>query len=51
MENIMKMPEIKNGIECSKTVAEPIIQLVKPDTFKRDSIKFKRLIDNRNLYD
>jgi len=51
MECIMKMPEIKNGIDNSKTVAEPIVQLVKPNTFDRDSIKFKRLIDNRHLYD
>jgi len=51
MEGIMKMPEIKNGIESSKTVAEPIVNLVEPNTFKRDSIKFKRLVDNRNLYD
>jgi hypothetical protein len=45
------MPEIKNGIENSKTILEPVIQLVKPNTFNRNSIKFKRLIDNRNLYD
>lgn len=51
MENLMKMPEIKNGIENSKTILEPVIQLVKPNTFNRNSIKFKRLIDNRNLYD
>ena len=50
-ENIMKMPEIRNGIEISKTVTEPVVQLVKPNTFNRDSVKFKRLIDNRNLYD
>ena len=46
----MKMPEIKNGIEHSKTVAKPIAKLVKPNTFNRNSIKMKRLIDNRNLY-
>jgi len=51
MECIMKMPEIKNGIDNSKTVVEPIVQLVKPNTFDRESIKFKRLIDNRHLYD
>jgi len=50
-DNLMKMPEIKNGIENSKTVTEPVIQLVKPNTFDRDSIKFRRLIDNRKLYD
>ncbi|MDH7506389.1 MAG: AMP-binding protein [Candidatus Thermoplasmatota archaeon] len=50
-DNIMRMPEIKNGIESSKTIAKPIVQLVKPNTFDRDSIKFKRLIDKRNLYD
>lgn len=51
VENIMKMPEIKNGIEHSKTVAKPIAKLVKPNTFDRNSIKIRRFIDNRNLYD
>jgi len=51
IENIIKMPEIKNGIEKSKTVTMPIVKLVKPNTLDRKSIKFKRLIDNRNLYD
>jgi len=50
MDTIMKIPEIKNGIDFSKTITEPIIQIVKPNTFDRDSIKFKRLIDKRNLY-
>jgi phenylacetate-CoA ligase len=49
--NILKMPEIKNGVEHSKTVAMPMVKLVNPNTFNRDSIKLKRLIDNRNLYD
>ncbi len=48
---IMQIPEIKNGIECSKTVDTPVIKLVKPNTFDRNKIKFRRLIDNRNLYD
>jgi len=48
---IMKMPEIKNGIEVSKTVLTPVIKLVKPNTFDRDSIKFKRLVDKRKLYE
>ena len=47
----MKMPEIKNGVEHSKTIAKPVVKLVKPNTFDRNSIKTKRLIDNRNLYD
>jgi len=51
VDNIKKLPEIKNGIEQSKTVTIPIAKLVKPNTFDRNSIKFKRLIDNRNLYD
>jgi phenylacetate-CoA ligase len=51
MDSILKMPEIKNGIEQSKTILEPVIELVKPNTFNRNSIKFKRLIDNRNLYE
>jgi len=51
IENLIKMPEIGNGIEKSKTVAKPIVKLVKANTLERKSIKFKRLIDNRNLYD
>ncbi|MFW6149173.1 MAG: hypothetical protein ACOC6D_04885, partial [Atribacterota bacterium] len=51
VENIMKMPEIKNGIEHSKTVVKPLVKLVKSNTFDRNSIKTKRLIDNRNLYE
>jgi phenylacetate-CoA ligase len=44
-------PKIKDGIASSKTISKPIIKLVKPDTFDRSSLKFKRLIDNRNLYE
>lgn len=51
LEAIMEMPEIKNGVEVSKTINMPIINLVKPNIFPRNSIKFKRLKDNRNLYD
>ncbi len=51
IDAILKMPEVKNGIERSKTVAKPIVKLVKPNTFNRNSIKTRRLIDNRNLYD
>ena len=51
IDAILKMPEIKNGIECSKTVAKPFVKLVKPNTFDRKTIKIRRLIDNRNLYD
>jgi phenylacetate-coenzyme A ligase PaaK-like adenylate-forming protein len=51
IDAVMKMPEIKNGIKSSKTVAKPIVKLVKPNTLDRKSIKTKRLIDNRNLYD
>ena len=51
LDSVMKMPEIKNGVMTSKTIAKPIIKLVKPNTFDRNSIKARRLIDNRNLYD
>jgi phenylacetate-coenzyme A ligase PaaK-like adenylate-forming protein len=51
MTAIMKMPEIKNGIENSKTITKPIVKLAKPNTFDRNSIKIRRLVDNRNLYD
>ena len=51
VEAIMTLPEIENGVTKSKTVKKPIAILVKPNTFNRKSIKFKRLIDKRNLYD
>jgi phenylacetate-CoA ligase len=51
IDAIMTLPEIKNGIEQSKTILIPIVKLVKPNTFKRDSIKIRRLIDKRNLYE
>jgi len=51
VESLLEFPEIKNGIEKSKTVANPLVKLVKPNTFDRKSIKFKRLIDKRNLYE
>jgi len=51
LEAVMEMPEIKNGVTTSKTIATPIVKLVKPNTLDRKSIKAKRLVDNRNLYD
>ncbi len=51
VEAVMKLPEIENGVTKSKTVKKPIAKLVKPNTFDRNSIKFKRLVDKRNLYE
>jgi phenylacetate-CoA ligase len=51
IDKVMEMPEIKNGMTTSKTVAKPVVKLVKPNTFDRNSIKRRRFIDNRNLYD
>lgn len=51
LEAIMEMPEINSGVLSSKTIEKPEIKLVKPNTFDRNSIKQRRLIDNRNLYD
>ncbi|MEF8879374.1 MAG: AMP-binding protein [Candidatus Thermoplasmatota archaeon] len=48
---IMKMPEIKNGVEKAKTVKKPKVKLVKPGTLDKESIKTRRLTDLRNLYD
>ena len=48
---IMNMPEVKNGVEFSRTVDIPEVKFVKPHTFKRNSIKTRRLIDKRGLYD
>ncbi len=51
VDAIMTLPEIKNGIDQSKTILRPVAKLVKPNTFNRNSIKTRRLIDKRNLYD
>jgi len=51
LESVLSMPEINNGYNNSKTIAKPIVILVKPGSFKRESIKTKRLIDKRKLYD
>jgi len=50
-EAILKIPEIYDGINKSKTILKPIIKLVKPNTFDKKSIKKRRLIDKRELYD
>lgn len=51
VEKILSLPEIENGLNHSKTIKEIKVNLVKPNTLDRDSIKFRRLKDNRNLYD
>lgn len=48
---LMELPEINNGVHVSHTVAPPVVELVKPNTLDRNSIKAKRLLDKRNLYD
>jgi phenylacetate-CoA ligase len=48
---LMELPEINNGVHISHTVAPPVVQLVKPNTLDRNSIKQRRLLDKRNLYD
>jgi phenylacetate-CoA ligase len=51
VEAVLSLPEVNNGYYKSKTVEKPIAKLIKPNTFDRDSIKFRRLIDKRNLYE
>jgi phenylacetate-CoA ligase len=48
---IVELPEINNGVHISHTVAPPVVKLVKPNTLDRNSIKQRRLLDKRNLYD
>lgn len=48
---LMGLPEINNGVHISHTIAPPVVQLVKPNTLDRNSIKQRRLLDKRNLYD
>ena len=51
VDAVMRLPEIKNGVMISKTIALPVVRLVRPNTIDRKSIKAKRLVDNRRLYD
>jgi phenylacetate-CoA ligase len=51
LTGLMELPEINNGVHISNTVAPPLVQLVKPNTLDRNSLKARRLIDKRNLYD
>ncbi len=51
INKIIKISKIENGINVSKTIAKPIVKLVKPNSLERDSIKIKRVIDNRGLYE
>ena len=51
LDAIMTLPEIKNGVAISKTIEQPIVRLVKPNTFRRDAIKLTRFIDKRHLYE
>lgn len=48
---ILKIREINNGIFNSKTIHKPEINIVKPNTIEKKSIKARKMIDNRNLYD
>jgi len=48
---IINISKIENGINVSKTISKPIVKLVKPNSLDRDSIKIKRVIDNRDLYE
>jgi len=48
---VINIPRIKNGVFVSKTIEKPQVELVKQNTLNRKSIKAKRIVDNRNLYD
>ena len=48
---ILKLRSIHNGIFDSKTILKPEIKIVKPNTIDKNSIKSRRIIDNRKLYD
>jgi len=50
ISKIMKISKIENGINVSKTISKPIVKLVRPNSLDRKSIKIKRVIDNRDLY-
>jgi len=50
INKIIRISKIENGINVSKTISKPIVKLVKPNSFERNSIKIKRAIDNRDLY-
>ncbi len=48
---IFAIPQIHNGVFDSKTIYRPEIKIVKPYTIDKNSIKARKIIDNRDLYD
>lgn len=48
---LLQISEINNGIFDSKTILRPEIKIVKPNTIIQKSIKAKKLLDNRKLFD
>jgi phenylacetate-CoA ligase len=48
---LMTLPEISHGVHETKTIQNPEVKLVKPHTFAPSSIKAKRIIDKRRLYE
>lgn len=48
---VTRLPKIRNGIEKSNAISKIDVNLVKPGTFERKSIKRRRVVDERELYD
>jgi len=48
---VMSISEIRDGIKESKTIHIPEIKIVKRHTIDRSSVKAKKIVDNRKLYE
>ena len=50
-EELMNISELRDGIKESKTIHLPEIKIVKRHTIDRSSVKAKKIIDKRKLYE
>jgi len=50
LERVLKIGQIKRGINDSKIIETPVVEIVKQGSIKRSSMKAKRITDNRKLY-
>jgi len=51
IDTLMSIPEIHHGVNCSRTIEYPRVQLLKPHTLVSDAVKARRIVDKRHLYE
>lgn len=51
VDAVMGISEVSDGVLKSKTILMPVVEFVKISKLCSDSVKLKKLVDKRNLYD